>query len=90
MAQKKKNFPGTWYRKLAKGHKKYINKEVQIASNIILPRSAFNMYDKDGSGDIELEEMADIFCLIYTMKVFLVVVLYELNAWYIYMTYVLN
>ena len=38
------------------------------------------MYDKDGSGDIELEEMADIFCLIYTMKVFLVVVLYELNA----------
>ena len=75
---------------MSKGHKNYIYKEVQIASNIILPRSAFNMYDKDGSGDIELEEMADIFCLIYTMKVFLVVVLYELNAWYIYMTYVLN
>ena len=46
--------------------------EGKISSEImlILYRSAFNMYDKDGSGDIELDEMIDIFCLIYTMQVF--------------------
>ena len=32
-------------------------------------RWAFNIYDKDGSGDIELSEMVDIFVLIYTMQV---------------------
>ena len=45
--------------------------EGQIWSEIMLIfyRSAFNIYDKDGSGDIELDEMVDIFCLIYTMQV---------------------
>ena len=42
---------------------------------LILYRSAFNMYDKDGSGDIELDEMIDIFCLIYTMQVFCICVI---------------
>ena len=32
-------------------------------------RLAFTLYDKDGSGDIELEEMINIFCLMYTMQV---------------------
>ena len=32
-------------------------------------RWAFNIYDKDSSGDIELSEMIDIFVLIYTMQV---------------------
>ena len=36
---------------------------------IIWLRWAFNIYDKDGSGDIELSEMIDIFVLIYTMQV---------------------
>ena len=50
---------------------------------LIFHRSAFNIYDKDGSGDIELDEMVDIFCLIYTMQVFCILYLSHIE-------YVLN
>ena len=32
-------------------------------------RWAFRMYDKDGSGEIDMEEMVDIFSLMYTVQV---------------------
>jgi hypothetical protein len=34
-----------------------------------MARWAFKLYDKDNSGGIELEEMVDIFCLMYGFKV---------------------
>ena len=41
-------------------------------------RLAFTLYDKDGSGDIELEEMINIFCLMYTMQVVDECVIYQM------------
>ena len=32
-------------------------------------RWAFRMYDKDGSGEIDVDEMVDIFSLMYTVQV---------------------
>ena len=32
-------------------------------------RWAFRMYDKDGSGEIDLDEMTEIFCLMYSIQV---------------------
>ena len=65
--------------------KNLLKLEGQIWSEIMLifHRSAFNIYDKDGSGDIELDEMVDIFCLIYTMQVFCILYLSHIE-------YVLN
>ena len=44
------------------------NKELARAEPMVL-RWAFRMYDKDGSGGIELEEMIEIFCLMYAVQV---------------------
>ena len=35
-------------------------------------RWAFRMYDKDGSGEIDVDEMVDIFSLMYSVQVLLV------------------
>ena len=35
----------------------------------VAPRWAFRMYDKDASGEIDLGEMVDIFCLMYAVQV---------------------
>ena len=32
-------------------------------------RWAFRMYDKDSSGEIDLDEMVEIFCLMYAVQV---------------------
>jgi Ca2+-binding EF-hand superfamily protein len=42
--------------------------KVQLSSAPLL-RWAFRMYDKDGSGEIDLDEMVEIFCLMYAVQV---------------------
>ena len=39
-------------------------------------RWAFRMYDKDGSGEIDVDEMVDIFSLMYTVQVMQIAILY--------------
>ena len=38
---------------------------------VLIIRWAFRMYDKDNSGEIDLDEMVEIFCLMYAIQVFL-------------------
>ena len=42
-------------------------------------RWAFRMYDKDGSGEIDLDEMTEIFCLMYSIQVPLVSIYMQLD-----------
>ena len=36
---------------------------------VLIIRWAFRMYDKDNSGEIDLDEMVEIFCLMYAIQV---------------------
>ena len=39
------------------------------SSMVLIIRWAFRMYDKDNSGEIDLDEMVEIFCLMYAIQV---------------------
>ena len=41
---------------------------------VLIIRWAFRMYDKDNSGEIDLDEMVEIFCLMYAIQVKVIVV----------------
>ena len=50
-------------------NKRFQQKISTKVSRKLILRWAFRMYDKDNSGEIDLDEMVEIFCLMYAVQV---------------------